>query len=195
MGVVLDGRKLGSRSDAAGPVLNGGSGSELIIVFPGSPHNMVDSEGLLLFLCHCPLGVPEHYLLLVLLLVEVPAVLVLELGQGDHPLLVDEVGHTPLPLLLAPIRVVDDHVQLVLAHQHAQDGLELLYLLLLVPDRVEQLLLLVLVLVLDVLQLCQVRHVFLLHLGESFAHFIYLLVEILVVLFDIQYLLLPSGLL
>ncbi len=135
-----------------------------------------------------PLGVSEMELLLFLFgLDEVLGHLfALEFGQVDVLLAVGEVGHLPLPLLLVPLRVVDNHIDLITGHEHVHDGGELLDLLLLVADGIEKLLLLILMLVLDVPQLCEIGDVFFLDLSKALLDFIHLFIEVLVVLLNAE---------
>ena len=74
----------------------------------------------------------------------------MEFGEVDHPLPIGEVGYDPFSPLLVPLRIVDDSFKLVIVHENADDGLELLNLFFLIPDGVKQFLLLLLVLILDV---------------------------------------------
>lgn len=65
-----------------------------------------------------------------------------------------EEGNFPFSLFLIPLRVVDDHFNLLWIHEHIKDGRKLFDLLLLVSDSIKKLFLLVLMLVLNVSKFC-----------------------------------------
>lgn len=67
------------------------------------------------FIVGQPLRTFENHFLLIFLLLQVSVAL--QFGQSDHSLLIYKIGNLPLPLLLIPVRIVDDQVELVLAHQ------------------------------------------------------------------------------
>ena len=142
-----------------------------------------------------PPGVPEDDLFSIPLLLNHLLAHAVEFGEIDHPLPVGEVGHNPLPPLLVPLGVVYDGLELVIVHENADDGLELLNLFLLIPDGVKKLLLLLLVLVLNVPEFDQVGRIFLLDLLKPLAHLVNFLIQTFVVLLDMQQLVLPPLLL
>lgn len=116
----------------------------------------------------------------------------LQLGQVHILLSVSEKWHLPLSFLLIPFRVINNHINLVTAHQHIQNGRKFFNLLLLVPDRIKQLLFLILMLILNVPQLSQVSNVLFLDLCESLFNLVHLLVQVLVVFLDVHQLWLPA---
>ena len=110
----------------------------------------------------------------------------LQLGQVHILLPVSKKGHLPLTFFLIPLRVIHNHINLFTIHQHIQNRRKFLYLLLLVPDCIQQLLFFILMFILNVPQLSQVRNVLLLDLRESLLHLVHLLIQVLVVFLDVH---------
>lgn len=97
-------------------------------------------------------GLEDYFLLLAISGVRVSArhAGIGQFGQAHVFFLIGEIGHVPFFLFLVPLRVVDDVVDLVRSHQHGQNRRKFLYLLLLLANSIEEVLLFILMLILDV---------------------------------------------
>ena len=100
-----------------------------------------------------------------------------QLGKIYGFLSVVEGSDRPLLGLVVEFGLLHDQLDLVVSKQHFQDRTVLAHLRLLLPYRVQQLLLLPLVLGLNVPDLVQVLNVLGLYFGELVPHDFYLLVE------------------
>lgn len=138
------------------------------------------------------LVVLKNDLLLLLLLFDHLLVHSVHLGEVDHALAIGKGRNRPLSFLVAPGRVVEDVLELILIHEHVHYGRVLLYLFLLVSDSVKQFFLFLLVLALQIFELDEVEGVLLLYLLETLPHLVHLFIEILVVFLYVKQLLLSS---
>ena len=108
----------------------------------------------------------------------------IQLWQAHVLFLISKIRDIPFFPFFIPIRIVNDVINLLLSHDHVQDGTELLYFFLLLTNGVKKLLLFVFMLVLYVLQLLQIDYIFVFDLFESNFHLVYLLIERFVVFLD-----------
>ena len=138
------------------------------------------------------LVVLKNDLLLLLLLFDHLLVHAMHLGEVYHTLAIGKGWNRPLSFLVAPGRVVEDVLELILIHEHVHNGRVLLYLFLLVSDSVKQFFLFLLVLALQIFELDEVEGVLLLYLLETLPHLVHLFIEILVVFLYVKQLLLSS---
>lgn len=138
------------------------------------------------------LVVLKNDLLLLLLLFDHLLVHAVHLGEVYHTLAIGKGRDRPLSFLVAPGRVVEDVLELILIHEHVHYGRVLLYLFLLVSDSVKQFFLFLLVLALQIFELDEVEGVLLLYLLETLPHLVHLFIEILVVFLYVKQLLLSS---
>ena len=134
MRVVFQGSQLGTVGDAVRAGWDRWGGCCFAALSRPADY-MVNPEGIFCFFVGCSVGVSKDYLFLLFLLPQIAALL--EFGQSDHLLFVDEVWHRPFSLFLIPVRVIDDSVQLFGVHQNGQDGLEFLNFFFLETDRIE----------------------------------------------------------
>ncbi len=118
-----------------------------------------------------------------------------KLRKTHHLLLICKVRDVPFFLLLVPLWVIDNMVNLIVRHKHAEDGAKFFNLLLLFPDGVKYLLFFVLMLILDIFEFLEVGNILVLDLFEALLHFINLFIQRFIVLLYVQQLLLSFLLL
>ena len=98
----------------------------------------------------------KNDLLLFLLLLDHLLVHTVHFWKVDHPFTIGKRRDIPLSFLVIPAGVIEDVLELILIHEDVDDSCILFYFFLLIPNRIKQFLLFILVLVLKIFQLYQV---------------------------------------
>jgi hypothetical protein len=152
------------------------------------PHNTVHFISILrwsLFSLFISSWISKNYFLSLLLLFDHVFSHSMNFWKIDHSLPVSKMRNSPLPPLLVPLWVIDYRFELVCTHKDVDDGREFFNFFLLITNRIQKFFLLLLMLILNIFKFNKISSILFLYLLKSGSHLIHLLIQILVILFNI----------